>query len=96
MRDGGEVVGRRMRGPKDEAGGELPSLSHYIRTDATYIEVALGLVVVSHENPKVAVLEIETADGALSVGLNEDDAEHLTDLLALFLTRRGTRSVFQS
>jgi hypothetical protein len=56
----------------------------YVRCGVTYIECEWKFEVMD-EQERVAIVDIETPDGPISVGLNRQDAEGLLRTLTLFL-----------
>ena len=60
---------------------QIPS---YVRCKVTHIGAEWSFEVMAEE-PRVAIVDIETDDGALSIGLNRDSAETLHRTLGLFL-----------
>lgn len=63
---------------------ELPPIAGYVRAGPTHIGAHWSFEVMS-EATRVGLVEIETADGSVFVGLNRRDAERLLRQLQLFL-----------
>lgn len=61
-----------------------PSIQGYVRCGVTFVEADLNFEMLANE-PKVAVLTLETIDGNVDVGLNRRDATALLQKLQLFL-----------
>ena len=59
-------------------------IAGYIRADANHRGCEWSFEVLS-EQPKVGIVSIATADGALNVALNRADAENVLQKLQLFL-----------
>jgi hypothetical protein len=64
-----------------EAPKQIPG---YVRCGVTWIECEWKFEVMD-EKERVAIVDIETPDGPISVGLNRRDAEALQRMLTLFL-----------
>jgi hypothetical protein len=64
--------------------GAPKQIPGYVRCGVTHIECEWKFEVMD-EKERVAIVDIETADGPISVGLNRRDAENLSRTLTLFL-----------
>lgn len=56
----------------------------YVRCGVTHIGAAWSFEVMAEE-PRTAIVDIQTPDGLISIGLNRDHAERLHRTLELFL-----------
>lgn len=63
---------------------EPKQIPGYVRCRVTYIGCVWKFEVMD-EKERVAIVDIETGDGPVSVGLNRQDAEDLLQKLTLFL-----------
>ena len=66
-----------------------PPIAGYVRSGVTHIGCEWKFEVMD-EKERVAIVDIETEDGPVSVGLNRQDAKNLLRTLTL-LDRKSTR-----
>jgi hypothetical protein len=59
----------------------------YVRSEVQHVQ-AMWQFELWSEQPKIAIVTIETQDGPVQVGLNRQDASRLIDLLRSFLADR--------